>query len=43
MALKAGFAREDIVQEMVPLISPTKTDKYAKGQGAWFVFGAWKK
>ncbi len=43
VALKAGFARDDIVQEMVPLISPTKTDKYAKGQGAWFVFGAWKK
>ena len=43
VAVKAGFAKEDVIQEMTKLITPTKDDKYHEGQGAWFVFGAWKK
>ena len=43
VAVDAGFSREDVVQEMTPLIKPTKTDNYAKGPGAWYVFAAWKR
>jgi SAM-dependent methyltransferase len=43
VAVDAGFARKDVVQEMTPLIKPTTTDNYAKGPGAWYVFAAWKR
>ena len=43
VAVKAGFAREDVIQEMTKLITPTATDKYNVGKGAWYVFGAWKR
>ena len=43
VAVKAGFAKNDIIQEMIKLITPTANDKYNEGEGAWFVFGAWKR
>ena len=42
VALDAGFKKENITLEMVPLVTPTESDKYALGKGAWFVFVARK-
>ena len=43
VAVAGGFKRKDVIQEMAPLIKPTKTDNYAKGPGEWYVFAAWKR
>ena len=43
VAVGAGFRRDDVVQEMAQLITPTATDKYNVGKGEWYVFGAWKR
>ena len=43
VAVKGGFASEDVFQEMADLIKPTDTDRYAKAAGEWYVFAAWKR
>ena len=43
VAVKGGFAREDVVQEMTDLVKPTEFDRYAKAAGQWYVFAAWKR
>ena len=42
VAAKGGFARENVLQEMAQLIRPTETDRYAKADGQWYIFAAWK-
>ena len=42
VAVKGGFASEDVVQAMADLIKPTETDRYVKAAGQWYVFAAWK-
>jgi ubiquinone/menaquinone biosynthesis C-methylase UbiE len=42
VAALGGFARQNVVQEMAQLIKPTETDRYAKADGQWYVFAAWK-
>ncbi len=43
VAVKGGFAAEDVVQEMADLIKPTEKDRYARAAGQWYVFAAWKR
>ena len=43
VALKAGFKKQNIFQEMAPLVTPIPGDDYNLAPfGAWFVFGARK-
>lgn len=43
VALRAGFAKNEIIQEMTPVIKPTETDRFARAAGEWYVFAAWKR
>jgi hypothetical protein len=43
VAVKGGFDRDDVLQEMTDLIKPTESDRYAKAPGQWYVFAAWKQ
>ncbi len=43
VALGAGFSKNEILEEMAPLIQPTDDDKFAKGTGAWYVLVAFKE
>ncbi|MBM3504330.1 MAG: class I SAM-dependent methyltransferase [Alphaproteobacteria bacterium] len=43
VAVKGGFKKDDVLMTFAPLVTPTEKDKYALGQGQWFMFGAWKR
>jgi ubiquinone/menaquinone biosynthesis C-methylase UbiE len=43
VAVKGGFAREDVVQEYAGLMKPTEDNRYTPAAGQWYVFAAWKK
>ncbi len=43
VAVKGGFARENVLQEYADLMKPTEDNRYAPAAGQWYVFAAWKK
>ncbi len=43
VAVKAGFARDDVIMEMAKYCAPTKENPYREAPGGWFIFGAWKR
>ncbi|MBM3504332.1 MAG: class I SAM-dependent methyltransferase [Alphaproteobacteria bacterium] len=44
VAMKAGFRKQDIVQTMTPVVTPTEEDKMRLGAGQqWYVLAAWKR
>ena len=44
VALKAGFRKEDLIQTMAPVVTPTDGDKLRLGAGQqWFILAAWKR
>ena len=42
VAMKSGFDKEHIIETFIPLLTPTKKNKFNVGKGEWFVFGAIK-
>lgn len=42
VAMKSGFDKEHIIETFIPLLTPTKKNKFNVGKGEWFAFGAIK-